>query len=159
MEDGSYLDPRIGINPIAVDGEDAWLYYGPMSGTSLYRVRTSDLLDGDLSPEQLGAKVERYGDKPPSGGITVDEAGNVYVTDLSNRGVGVIRPGGDYELLVSDDELLDWPDGFATGPDDHVYAAVNRLYKAARLNAGVNASAPPYYVVRFPALAPLAVGR
>ncbi len=78
---------------------------------------------------------------------------------MNAKGIGVTRPDGTYELLVSDDDLLDWPDGFATGPDNYIYAAVNRLHKSARLNGGVNDSAPPYYVVRFPALAPVSIGR
>jgi sugar lactone lactonase YvrE len=159
MPDGSMRDPRLGINPITIDSANEWLYYGPMSGNSLYRVRTSDLLDTSLSDEQLGGRVERYGDKSPCGGITVDDAGNVYITDMSAKGVGVTRPDGSYELLYTDDDLLDWPDGFATGPDGYIYAAVNRLHKTAKLNGGVNESEPPYYVVRFPALAPVTIGR
>ena len=159
MPDGSRRDPRLGINPITIDSANEWLYYGPMSGTSLYRVRTADLLDTALTDEELSRRVERHGDKVPCGGITIDDAGNIYVTDLSARGVGVIRPDGSYQLLVSDPELLDWPDGFATGPDGYIYAAVNRLHKSARLNGGIDESAPPYYVVRFRALAPVTVGR
>lgn len=159
MPDGSLRDPRLGINPITIDSANEWLYYGPMSGTSLYRVRTADLRDTSLSDEQLGRRVERYGDKVPCGGITIDDAGNVYITDMSAKGVGVVRPDGTYQLLVSDPELLDWPDGFATGPDGYIYAVVNRLHKSARLNAGIDESEPPYYVVRFPALAPVTIGR
>jgi len=159
MPDGTFLDPRLGINPITIDGANEWLYYGPMSGTSLYRVRTVDLLDETLSDDDLGSRVERYGNKPPSGGITIDDAGNVYVTDVNAKGIGVTRPDGSYELLVSDDELLAWPDGFSTGPDNYIYVAVNQLHKSARLNGGINESTPPYYVVRFRALAPVTVGR
>ncbi len=159
MPDGTMRDPRLGINPITVDGANEWLYYGPMSGTSLYRVRTADLLDRSLSDDELGGRVERYGDKPPSGGITIDDVGNVYVTDVNAKGIGVTRSDGSYELLVSDDELLAWPDGFSTGPENYIYVAVNRLHKSARLNGGVNESAPPYYVVRFRPLAPVTVGR
>jgi sugar lactone lactonase YvrE len=159
LPDGGFREPRLGINPITVDAANEWVYYGPMSGRSLYRVRTRDLLDEGLAPEALGRRVERYGDKPLSGGITVDDAGNVYVTDLAAKGVGVTGADGSYRLLVSDDELLDWPDGFATGADGAIYVTVNRLHKSARLNAGVDESEPPYYVVRFKPLAPVTVGR
>ena len=49
---------RVGVNPITIDVEYAWLYYGAMHGTKLYRVRTRHLLDATLSPEELEA-VER----------------------------------------------------------------------------------------------------
>jgi sugar lactone lactonase YvrE len=159
LPDGGFREPRLGINPITVDAANEWVYYGPMSGRTLYRVRTRDLLDASLAPEALGDRVERYGDKPLSGGITIDDGGNVYVTDLAAKGVGVTSADGSYRLLFSDDELLDWPDGFATGPDGAIYVTVNRLHKSARLNAGVDESEPPYYVVRFKPLAPVSVGR
>jgi len=57
--DGSLVEPRVGINPITIDPASEWVYYGPMSGTSLYRIRTSHLLDESLSPAALGGRVER----------------------------------------------------------------------------------------------------
>ncbi|HHP7231429.1 MAG TPA: L-dopachrome tautomerase-related protein, partial [Xenococcaceae cyanobacterium] len=40
---------KIGVNPITIDPDNQWVYYAPMSGTSLYRIRTQDLLDSSLS--------------------------------------------------------------------------------------------------------------
>jgi sugar lactone lactonase YvrE len=153
------VEPRIGVNPITIDAAHEYVYYGAMHGTSLYRVRTSDLLNKTLSAAELAERVERFGDKPVSDGITMDTAGNVYITSVSENGIGVVKPDGSYELLFSDPERLSWPDGMSCGPDGKVYATVNRLHKSARLNAGVAESQPPYYVVRFDPLAPCPVGR
>ncbi|MEM9152422.1 MAG: L-dopachrome tautomerase-related protein, partial [Cyanobacteria bacterium P01_F01_bin.3] len=71
-------EARIGVNPITIDPSNEWVYYGPMSGTSLYRIRTADLLNQDLSSAQLASKIERFGDKPISDGITIDAGNNVY---------------------------------------------------------------------------------
>jgi hypothetical protein len=35
-----------------------------------------------------------------------------------------------------------------------MYVAVNKLHLSAKLNAGETESEPPYYIIRFPALAP-----
>ncbi len=51
---------RIGVDTIALDRHGEWLYYGPVTGGTLYRVRTADLNDTSLSPEALGARVEPY---------------------------------------------------------------------------------------------------
>jgi len=157
--DGSIVAPKVGVNPITLDKANQWLYFGPMSGRSLYRARTSDLLDPSLAPEQLSGRIERFGDKPGSAGITIDDAGNVYVTDVAANAIGVIAPDGKYRVLVQDDELLDWPDGLSTGPDGYIYATVNRLHKSAVLSADESSAAPPFYVVRIKALAPVSIGR
>jgi sugar lactone lactonase YvrE len=152
-------EPRVGINPITIDVAYAWVYYGAMHGTALYRVRTLDLLDAALSPEALAARIERCGDKPPSDGISIDAAGNVYVTDTGASGIGFIAPDGSYRLLFRDEERLCWPDGVSAGPDGFMYVTVNKLHRTAALNAGVHASQPPYYIVRFRPLAAVVVGR
>jgi sugar lactone lactonase YvrE len=122
-------------------------------------VRAADLHDASLSADALAKRVERFGRKPVSDGISIDGAGNVYVTDVEASGIGVIRPDGEYRLLFADKEKLSWPDAISAGPDNNMYVAVNKLHLSAKLNAGENASQPPYYIVRFPALAPTAVGR
>ncbi len=150
---------RIGVNPITVDPAAEWVYFGPMSGTSLYRVRTSDLLKVDLPSADLAARVERYGDKPISDGITVDGAGNVYITDITANAIGVTRPDGRYEILYQDDARLSWPDGFAFGPDEYVYVTVNQLHRSPVLADGGGTAQMPFLLLRFPALASGSVGR
>lgn len=132
--------------------------YGAMHGTSVYRIRTADLLDETLSSQKLGERVERYGDKPVSDGITIDNAGNVYITDVTGMGIGVTRPDGSYELLFSDDNLV-WPDSLSIGPDNYIYAVINQLSRSAPLNAGQDISKPPFHIIRFKALADATVGR
>jgi len=152
-------EPRMGLNPIAIDPQSEWVYYGSVNGTSVYRVRAADLLDADLAPRELHGRVERYGEKAPSDGIGIDGAGNVYVTDLINNAIGVTGPDGGYRLLLKDDERLNWPDGMSYGPDGHFYVVVSQLHRAAAFNEGRDESRVPFEVVRFRALAPSAVGR
>ena len=156
---GEFEEPKIGLDPIVVDPANEWVYYGSVHGTSVFRVRSADLLDLSLPREELHARVERYGEKPPCDGISMDAAGNVYVTDLENNAVGVTAPDGSYRILVSDDEHLAWPDGFSFGPDGLLYVAVSQLHRSAVFNAGEEASQPPFEVMRLRPLAPSAVGR
>ena len=149
---------KIGVNPITVDPNNEWVYYAPMSGTSLYRIATEDLLDTSLSPEELSSRVERYGDKPICDGITIDGAGNVYITSITNNAIGVVDETGEYQILYQDD-LLSWTDGMAFNADDYVYVTVSQLHNSPPLNNGNNDAEPPFYLVRFPALASGTVGR
>ena len=150
---------QIGVNPITVDPNNEWVYYAPMSGTSLYRIATEDLLDSSLSPEELSSRVERYGDKPICDGITIDDAGNVYITSITNNAIGVVDETGEYQILYQDNNLLSWTDGMAFGADDYIYVTVNQLQNSPPLNNGNNDAEPPFYLVRFPPLASGAVGR
>ena len=158
-DNGQPFEPRVAINPISIDPSYTWVYYGAMHGTSLYRIQTRDLLNENLSAGELAERVVRYGDKPVSDGISVDTVGNVYITDVTRNAIGVTGSDGSYHRLFADDERLSWPDGISTGPDGYMYVTVNRLHRSAALNAGKNASKPPYYVVRFRPLAPGTVGR
>ena len=150
---------KIGANPITIDPSYEWVYYAPMSGTSLYRIATLDLLDTTLSPAELSSRVERYGDKPICDGITVDGAGNVYITAITDNAIGVTDDTGIYQTLYQDRQLLSWTDGMAFGADDYVYVTVSQLQNSPPLNNGKDSSEPPFYIVRFPALASGAVGR
>ncbi|NJO96847.1 MAG: hypothetical protein HC775_19540 [Hyellaceae cyanobacterium CSU_1_1] len=150
---------KVGANPITVDPNNEWVYYAPMSSTSLYRIATADLLDPALTLEDLSSRVERYGDKPICDGITVDGAGNVYITSITDNAIGVVDAAGTYQTLYQDKKLLSWTDGMAFSPDDYIYVTVSQLQNSPPLNNGENTFKAPFYLVRFPALASGKVGR
>lgn len=150
---------RIGVNPITVDPTNQWVYFAPMSGRSMYRVRTRDLRDQTLSDDALTARVERYGDKPISDGAAIDAAGNVYIAAMADDAIGVTTPDGRYETLFQSAEDLPWPDGFAIGPDGFVYATINELHRSPVLNGGEDGATGAFKIVRFPALADAISGR
>ena len=72
---------------------------------------------------------------------------------------GVVDASGEYRTLYRDDELLNWTDGMAFSLDDYVYVTVSQLHNSPPLNNSENDFQPPFYVVRFPALASGEVGR
>ncbi len=157
-DDGSEIRPRVGINPIALDRTAEWLYYGPMHGHSMYRIRTADLRNAELSPDDLALRVERWSDKPICDGISIDNAGNVYLGDLANNAIGVIGTDRRYRLLISDPRLS-WVDAFSFGNDGFIYSVVNQLHRSAVLNGGESATRPPYLIVKFRPLSGGTVGR
>lgn len=149
---------KIGANPITIDPTNEWVYFAPMTASAMYRVRTTDLLDENLSEEALEARVERYGDKPISDGSTVDANGNVYITSITEDAVGVTKPDGTYEILFQQDEMS-WPDGFAMGADGYVYVTINELHRSPVLNGGTDATQGEFKIMRFPAIGGAVSGR
>lgn len=123
--DGSVADPQGGVNPIALDRKGEWLYFGPMRSKHLYRIRTEHLKNINLSPEKLAGLVEEYASKPLCDGITLDSKGNVYVSDLAAKAIGMIAADTrQYRVLVTDPRLL-WPDGLCFGVDGRLYFFTN----------------------------------
>ena len=99
-----------------------------------------------MSNHDLFLKVQRFGDKPMSDGITIDNAGNVYVTDITNNALGVISPEGKYKVLFQD-EKLSWTDGFATQSNGKLLVTINQLHRSPVLNGGENGSSGEFYIV------------
>jgi sugar lactone lactonase YvrE len=156
--DGSTARPRIGVNPIALDAQGEWLYFGPMHGLSLYRVRVEDLLDETLAPGALGDKVERYARKPVCDGISIDSEDNIYVTDIANNAIGVIDKSREYRTYI-EDPRLSWPDALSFGPDGRLYTVTNQLHRSAPLHGGEQTAMPPFYIFALEPLAPGVSGR
>ncbi len=144
---GNLVRPHIGINPIAEDSNNEWVYFGAMHGRSFYRVRAEDLANEGLKAEELASRVERYSSKPISDGIAMDTAGNIYLGDLAANAIGRVTPGRKYQRLAQSPDLS-WVDSLSVGPDGHLYALVNRLHLSAMLNGGDAVSKPPYFLIR-----------
>lgn len=152
--EGTYQRPHIGVDAIALDPENEWLYYGALHGTSLYRIRTADLMDPSLNATELGDRVEKYANKPICDGILMDGAGNIYLGELAANAIGVITPDREYRRLI-EDPRLSWVDDFEFSADGQtIYAVANSLHLSAPLNAGVEAGGPPFYIFEFEPLAP-----
>ena len=143
------------LNPITIDPDYEWIYFGALNGRAVYRVPAASF-DGDGST--VAAKIERYGPKPFSDGITVDSGGNVYITDIEKHAIGVTTSKG-YRVIAGLPEGQSWPDGFSIGPKGYVYATVNQLDRTAALNSGKEEGSGTYMLVRIKSIAPSRTGR
>jgi sugar lactone lactonase YvrE len=155
---GQLVRPHIGVNPITEDLENEWVYFGPMHGLSLYRVKADDLANENLDAQALASRVEKYSAKPICDGITIDKANNIYLGDLAENAIGMIKSDRSYQQLAKSDQLS-WVDSFGFGPGGKLYAVVNQLHRSAALNGGESVSKPPYFLVEVKALAAGLAGR
>jgi len=139
---------KIGVDSIALDEKGKWLYYAPVSDRVLYRIATRDLNDESLSADALGAKVEVYGHKTLSDGLTMDVDGNVYISDMEHSAIVRLQPGNQLVTLVKTDKLR-WPDGFSFGPDGWLYVTCSALHQVILKSAGEVHDHAPYQIFRF----------
>ena len=146
---GKRAPMRVGADGIALDARSEWLYFGPLNGHSVYRVRTADLIDASIKPADLSKRVERYAARPNAGGMWMDAADNLYLTEIEHRAVGVI-PAADrcYRPVATHPDML-WPDGLAMGPDGFLYVTVTQLPLAAPFDDGDMKARAPFLVMRF----------
>ena len=151
---GKLTRPHIGVNPITEDLNNEWVYFAPMHGLSLYRIKADDLIDEKLDAKRLASRVERYSDKPISDGMTIDKDNNIYLGELSANAIGVISADKTYRRLAQCPQLS-WVDSFSFGANGQLFAVVNRLHQSSTLNGGVSTSRPPYYLLQ---ITPLAAG-
>lgn len=150
-------DINLGLNPIAIDPNNEWVYYGTVNAGHIYRIKSENLANFSQTDEQLAKGIEEYGPKPASDGISVDDEGNVYITSLTENGIGVTTKD-NYRLLFSDSKLS-WLDGLSYGPDGYFYAVVNQLHQSAPLNGGQEMGTKPYFIIRFKSLGKNEIGR
>jgi sugar lactone lactonase YvrE len=155
---GKLIRPHIGVNPITEDLNNEWVYFGPMHGLRLYRIKAEDLVNEKLDAKTLASRVERYSDKPISDGITIDKDNNIYLGELAENAIGVISADRKYRRLAQSPDLS-WVDSFCFGPVGQLVAVVNRLHQSATLNGGVLKAKAPFYLIQVKALATGLPGR
>lgn len=149
---------RIAVDSIVLSIDGDYLYYGPMSGTTMYRIATDALLDESVTDEQLAIEVEAFAPKPLSDGLTIDRAGNIYLTAIEERAIMLIRPTREGVTLLRDQRIV-WPDGLSFGPDGWVYLTDSQLNRVMFKSAAEIAKTAPHKIYRFRALSPGLPGR
>ncbi len=148
---------RPGVDSIALDRAGEWLYFAPVTNTYLYRVRRADLDDAGLAPDALADRVERFARKTLSDGITIDDAGNIYLSDPDESAIAVLTAKGELRTLFKD-PILRWPDGFSFGPGGRVYVTCSALHHVILRNRANVRRYAPYQIYRFRGLAGAAPG-
>jgi sugar lactone lactonase YvrE len=137
-----------GVDGIAIDRSDEWIYYGAMTHDTMYRIKVADLLDDSLSAGALAARVEAVGPKPLNDGLSTDNEGNLLITDVEHGAVIRMRPDGTLTTLVKSDRLR-WADALSYGPDGWLYIADSAIPdQMLQPKSHIEAEAP-YFIFRF----------
>jgi sugar lactone lactonase YvrE len=143
-----FVTLKIGVDSIALDRQGRWLYYAPLSDDRMYRIATKDLNDERLDAGALGAKVEIWGRKTLSDGITMDLDDRIYISDMEHSAILELRPDHRLVTLLKDDRLR-WPDGFSFGPDGWLYITCSALHQVILKSQFEILGHAPYQIFRF----------
>lgn len=145
---GGIIAMKTGVNGVALSRDDAWLYYGAMNHDTLYRIPTSLLKDFSLDEDSVASAVEAVGTKPLNDGLSSDDAGNIFITDVEHRAVLRMTPAGKLETVVKDARIR-WADGLSFGPDGWLYLADSAIPHLVLQNPEYIARQAPFHIWRF----------
>ena len=145
---GGLLVVKPAVDSIALDRDGRCLYYGPLAHESMFRVRTEDLNDRSLTPEAIGTKVEKFGPKPLSDGLSMDLEDNIYITDVEHGAILALGPDRHLQTLIKDPRLR-WPDGLSFGPDHWLYISDSALQDVMFKSRKYIRAKAPYYIFKF----------
>jgi sugar lactone lactonase YvrE len=155
MVDGmKILDPATGKAPqlhadgIALDNAGGWLYFHPLTGTTLFRIKTADLCNEALSNEQLAAKVQNLGKTPKPDGMLEAPDGTVFLTALEQNALVRFDPRTSRIETIISDKLLQWPDTLAWGPNGALYVTTSQIHRMAKFHGGISKQEGPFKVFR-----------
>ena len=132
-----------GVDSIALDDRDVWVYFGPMSGEQLFRVPAADLRMA--SRATIASHVEFFGNKPQSDGLTMDSENSVYIADVEHGSICVLNQKHELRTLIRDEGRIRWPDGLSLTEDGWLYFTDSAL---PDLMLGPVRGAGPYFVYR-----------
>ena len=142
---------RVAVDSIALSTDGSTLYYGPMTGSRMYRIDTDSLRDPSLDRAVLASRVQEYGPKPSTDGIAADSQGNLYLTAIEHDAIWVMRSDGSLRVLAQDPELLSWPDGLALSPDERwLYVTASELQHVLGANLEALPTQRPFRILRIP---------
>lgn len=149
------LDPKTGKSPsfaadgIALDAENGYLYWHPLTGYTLWRAKLEDLRNEQLTPEQLVAKVEEVAKTPAPDGMLAGKSGTIYLAAFENNGIARYNPADGKTQMVVRDDRMQWPDSMAWGPDGWLYVTASQIHRMPKYNGGVDKrEGRPFRVLR-----------
>lgn len=137
---GGLASLRPGVDALALDANGAYLYFAAGGSDGVYRIATDDL----NAPAPASA-IERYSDKPQSGGLVVGPYGSVFVADVVEP--GIVRAAGDRRARrFADGPDWRWPAAIAIDDAGTLWLAETAL--PAHLLRDAGSTPTPYRVYR-----------
>ncbi len=138
------MEGGFALNPIGIDPDFEYVYFGALHGRTLYRVPAASFDDN----EKLITSIKKWGKKSYCDGIAVDGNENVYVTNIEESALGVSNKNG-FKNIAKLPDGQSWPDGPYVFKGD-VYSTVDQLNRTAALNKGNDVSKAPYLIIKTP---------
>lgn len=140
--------PAIHADGIALDRENGWLYYHALRATTLYRIKTADLLDESLDETALAKRIQKVATTPKPDGMLEGQHGEIYLTALEENAIVRYDPDSQNLTRIFADDWLQWPDTLAWGPGGALYVTASQIHRMPKFHGGTSQQKGPYQVFK-----------
>jgi sugar lactone lactonase YvrE len=153
------LPLQIAVDSIALSTDGERLFFGALTGSSLYSIDTAALRQPHLAADLLAERVRTHVGKPSSDGIVADSEDNLYVTAIEDDAIWGLKTGSEPQVLARSTELLSWPDGLHLTPDGHsLYVTASELQHVIGADLDLLQNQRPFRILKIPLLEVLSTG-
>jgi sugar lactone lactonase YvrE len=121
----------INVNLLEISNDRAWIYFMPLFGPWLRRIRTKDLNDTSLDEEQLGSRIEDVVKVPPCAGIAADKHGNLFLSSFTEFAIRKLKPDLSWETVVTDPRVC-CPNEGEVGADGYLYFPASQFARGGQ---------------------------
>ncbi|MGI9205474.1 MAG: SMP-30/gluconolactonase/LRE family protein [Woeseiaceae bacterium] len=145
---GGIVNLKTGVDGIALDAENEWLYFAAINNSELFRIAVQHLTNPALPARELENEVERFSRKPLNDGLSTDLDGNVYITDIEHGAIFIAGQDRELKTLIRSPKIR-WADGLSFGPDGWLYISDSAIPELVLKSKDHIQARGPYYVFRF----------
>ncbi|MGL4574050.1 MAG: SMP-30/gluconolactonase/LRE family protein [Burkholderiaceae bacterium] len=145
---GGLLALKPGIDGVALSKDDQTLYYAAMAHSTLFRISTAALKTPEAAANAADA-VQALGPKPLNDGLSIDNEGNVFLTDVEHGGVMRYSKDGKLQTMIRDDKRIRWADSLSFGPDGYLYITDSAIPDQMLQSKAHMQARAPYFMYRF----------
>ena len=135
---------RMANNNLELTPNETILLYKPSFGYNWFQISTDDLTNETMTESELGTRVSIGWKAMPTGGSTMDDAGNIYLMDLERQAVWQQKfDDGSWKLIVHDERIV-WGDASDVSDDGFLYIPMSQNNRIPSFNNGTNQVERPF---------------
>ena len=135
-------------NHLELTPDGKTLFYKPPFGYNWFQVSTEDLTNETMTESELGNKVLTSWKTMPTGGTTMDDAGNIYLMDIERQTIWQQNSAdGSWTLLIHDEKIT-WGDASDVSADGFLYIPMSQINRFASSNNGTNQVVKPFRIYK-----------